>query len=118
VVTANHQAEQKLSDKKELLTKNETNGFKINDYCLQQLTTTRNIAIDSWFLSYVCGGMQFQIEHHLFPRIPLHRLSEIKPLVKQFCQENGYEYKEESFWEIMVRNYNTIEHYAYLPIGM
>jgi fatty acid desaturase len=120
VVTANHQAEEKLYDRKGLVTKKGENGsvYQINDYAVQQLTTTRNIAIDNWFVSYCCGGMQFQIEHHLFPRIPLYRLSEVKPLIKQWCKENSYEYKEESFWEITKRNYNNIEFHAGLPLSM
>jgi sphingolipid 8-(E)-desaturase len=44
------------------------------------------------YLDFLHGGLQFQAVHHLFPRIPRHRLREVQPLVRQFCQEVGVKY--------------------------
>jgi len=118
VVTASHQSEDKLEGKKVLKKGTEGGKYQIHDFAEHQLVTTRNITIDNWFLSYICGGMQFQIEHHLFPRIPLYKLSGLKGVVEEFCRENGYEYKEEGFLEIMKRNCKTLEHFASLPMTM
>lgn len=113
VVTASHQAEQKLDGKRDF-TKNEQvkSKYQIHDYFTHQVVTTRNIDLHSWFLNYICGGMQYQIEHHIFPRIPLYKLSTVKPLVQQYCAERGIEYREESLWDITKRNYKNIENFA------
>jgi len=120
VVTANHQSEDKLDSKNVMAIEKQTaqSKYKIHDFAQHQIVTTRDINIDSWFVSYLCGGMQYQIEHHLFPRIPLYKLSQIKPYVMEFCRENGYEFKQEGFVEITKRNYQTLEHFASFPLSM
>lgn len=115
VVTASHQSEEKIYSKRELV-KGSQSHYEINDYALQQLVTTRNITTPHWLLNYLCGGMQFQIEHHLFPRMPLYRLSEVRPYVQDYCERHNIRYKEEGFWEMMVRNYKTIHTFAALEL--
>jgi linoleoyl-CoA desaturase len=44
-------------------------------------------------LSVLCGGLDRQIEHHLFPRLAPERLREIAPEVKALCEEHGVEYR-------------------------
>lgn len=113
VVTASHQAEEKLDGKRDFTEKEVVKSkYQIHDYFTHQVITTRNIDLHSWFLNYICGGMQYQIEHHIFPRIPLYKLSTVKPLVQQYCAERGIEYREESLWDISVRNYKNIETFA------
>ena len=66
----------------------------------------------SWFelqldgtLDYHCtpefdwfhGGLQFQIEHHLFPRVPRYNLRKLKPIVQAFAKRHNVEYHEVSF---------------------
>lgn len=115
VVTASHQAEVKLDGKRDF-TKEEAvkSKYQIHDYFSHQVVTTRNIDLHSWFLNYICGGMQYQIEHHIFPRIPLYKLSTVKPLVKKLCADRGIDYNEESLWAISKRNYKNIEEIAKL----
>jgi len=117
VVTASHQAEQKLEGKRDF-TKEEVvkSKYQIHDYLTHQVVTTRNIDLQSWFLNYICGGMQYQIEHHIFPRIPLYKLSTVKPLVKELCAKLGLEYREESLWDISKRNYKNIEEVARVKV--
>ena len=47
----------------------------------------------------VCGspGLQFQIEHHLFPRVPRHNLREVQRMVKDFCKREGLYHHSVSF---------------------
>jgi len=113
VVTASHQAEHKYESKKEFgAGEIPTSKYQIHDYFAHQIITTRNIDLKSWFLNYICGGMQYQIEHHVFPRIPLYKLPLIKSMVQQLCADHGLEYMEESFWEITKRNYKNVENVA------
>lgn len=44
------------------------------------------------YLDWVHGGLQFQAVHHLFPRVPRHRLREVQPLVREFCESVGVKY--------------------------
>jgi NADPH-dependent stearoyl-CoA 9-desaturase len=48
-------------------------------------------------LSVLCGGLDMQIEHHMFPRLPPHRLRQISPEVEQVCKKYGVQYRKESW---------------------
>ena len=75
------------------------------DFLRQQILTSRNMTgsrfVDFWF-----GGLNYQIEHHLFSSVPRCNLSEVQKIVRRFCQERNISYHEsfvrESFWEILV----------------
>jgi fatty acid desaturase len=61
-------------------------------WLVHQLHTTSNIA-GSTFLDWWAGGLQLQIEHHLFPQMPRHRLNKIKPAVMALCAKFGLDYQ-------------------------
>jgi delta8-fatty-acid desaturase len=65
-------------------------------FAQQQLRTTMDVDCPAW-MDPVHGGLQFQAIHHLFPRIPRHRLREVQPLVRMFAKEAGVPYKVYSF---------------------
>jgi linoleoyl-CoA desaturase len=48
-------------------------------------------------LSILCGGLDRQIEHHLFPRLPPERLREIAPEVRAACEAHGVAYKTDTW---------------------
>lgn len=50
-----------------------------------------------WAVSVLCGGLDRQIEHHLFPRFAPERLRQIAPAVRDICEEHGVEYRSESW---------------------
>ena len=60
------------------------------------LRTTMNVDCPEWF-DWFHGGLQFQIEHHLFPRIPRVHFRKLRPIVKEFCKEHNLEYVEYTF---------------------
>lgn len=68
------------------------------DFWNLQVTTTRNIigghGIPQWFVDWFCGGLQYQVEHHLFPMIPRHNSAKVHKLVDSFCKEWGVKYHE------------------------
>jgi fatty acid desaturase len=74
------------------------------DFLRQQVLTSRNIKghllTDMWY-----GGLNYQIEHHLFPIIPRNRLREVQQTVKVYCQEHSIPYHEtgvlQSYREIL-----------------
>jgi linoleoyl-CoA desaturase len=62
-------------------------------WAVHQVQTTVDYARSNRLLSWFVGGLNFQIEHHLFPRICHVHYSAIAPLVEQTCQEFGVSYK-------------------------
>jgi linoleoyl-CoA desaturase len=48
-------------------------------------------------ISMLCGALDRQIEHHLFPRFPTNRLREIAPEVRQACVDHGVEYRTDTW---------------------
>lgn len=55
-----------------------------------------------YVLSVLCGGLDYQIEHHLFPRFPPERLREIAPEVEAVCRRHGVPYRVAS-WTATLR---------------
>eukprot|EP00948_MAST-09A_sp_MAST-9A-sp1_P000068 g68.t1 len=68
-------------------------------YAELQIRTNRNVAGIALLRTYpwLQGGLDHHIEHHLFPRMPRHRLREVAGDVKKFCQRNGLPYNSLSF---------------------
>jgi fatty acid desaturase len=62
-------------------------GSKI-DYFQRQVLTSRNIR-GSWLKDNLMGGLNYQVEHHLFPSMPRPNLKAAHKLVKDFCDEHG-----------------------------
>lgn len=61
----------------------------------RQIATARNVTGGSW-TTFLLGGLNYQIEHHLFPAMPRPNLARAQPLVRAFCAETGLRYCEES----------------------
>jgi len=70
----------------------------------QQILTSRNVfahpVTDFWY-----GGLNYQIEHHLFPRMPRNKLKEAQPIIKDFCRDHDISFHEtgvlQSYREIL-----------------
>ncbi len=73
---------------------NNVNGKVENEWALHQLRTTANFATKSKIVSWFTGGLNFQIEHHLFPKISHVHYPEISKIVKQLCKEYNINYIE------------------------
>jgi linoleoyl-CoA desaturase len=63
---------------------------------VQQVEAAQDVEVPEW-LSILCGGLDLQIEHHLFPRLPPNRLRQIAPRVRELCAEHGVEYQSGSW---------------------
>jgi fatty acid desaturase len=70
------------------------------DYLRRQVLTSRNVR-GGWIVDYVLGGLNYQIEHHLFPSMPMPNLRRAQTIVRAFCQQHGVSYLETS----LVRSY-------------
>jgi fatty acid desaturase len=65
------------------------------DFLRRQVLTSRNVR-GSWLVDFALGGLNYQIEHHLFPSMPRPHLRRAQPLVRAFCRERGVSYCETS----------------------
>jgi fatty acid desaturase len=63
------------------------------DFLRRQVTTSRNIR-GGWFVDQLLGGLNYQIEHHLFPSMPRPHLRRAQRLVRDYCAEQGITYTE------------------------
>ncbi|MBL7812860.1 MAG: acyl-CoA desaturase [Bacteroidetes bacterium] len=81
-------------DKVEFPVPAEDTGKIEQEYYLHQLATTANFSTRSKFLGWFTGGLNFQVEHHLFPRISHIHYPAISRIVKQVCAEYGVAYHE------------------------
>lgn len=62
------------------------------DWAVHEVQTTVNFARGNRVLAWFVGGLNFQIEHHLFPRICHVHYPEISKIVEEICQEYGVRY--------------------------
>jgi linoleoyl-CoA desaturase len=62
------------------------------EWAIHQIQTTANFAMSNKFVSWMVGGLNFQIEHHLFPKISHVHYPAISKIVRQICDEYGVNY--------------------------
>lgn len=87
---------------------NENNSTK-HSWAVLQLATTANFSTKSWLVTWYTGGLNFQIEHHLFPNISHVHYPKIAKLVKETAAEMQLSYHEyKTFWQA------TVAHFKYL----
>jgi linoleoyl-CoA desaturase len=65
-----------------------------SEWAIHQLQTTTNFATKNKFVSWLLGGLNFQVEHHLFPRISHIHYPALNKIVKDTCLEFNITYKE------------------------
>ena len=66
------------------------------EWAVHQIESTANFATSSRSLHWLLGGLNFQIEHHLFPRISHVHYPQISRIVKEACRESNIRYIEYS----------------------
>ena len=80
------------------------------DFLRRQTLMSRNIR-GGVFTDVAMGGLNYQIEHHLFPNMPRPHLRKVQPMVREYCAERGVAYTETSLLEsyrIVVRFLNRV----------
>jgi len=63
----------------------------------RQVLSSRNVR-PSRVIDFLFGGLNYQIEHHLFPTLPRANLGRARALVRPYCRERGLEYTEVGLW--------------------
>ncbi|KAJ7951233.1 Delta(8)-fatty-acid desaturase [Quillaja saponaria] len=88
-----------------------------NDWFEKQTGGTIDIACSSW-MDWFHGGLQFQLEHHLFPRLPRCQLRKISPVVRDLCKKHNLPYRSLSFWDANVSTIRTLRTAALQARGL
>jgi fatty acid desaturase len=63
------------------------------DYLRRQVVTSRNVR-GGWFVDQLLGGLNYQVEHHLFPSMPRTHLRKAQRLVQTYCAQHRIPYTE------------------------
>ena len=65
-----------------------------DDWAIHQLRTTANFATNNRLISWLVGGLNFQVEHHLFPKISHVHYPNLSKILRETCAEFGLPYQE------------------------
>ncbi|WP_366945543.1 acyl-CoA desaturase [Microbacterium sp.] len=63
------------------------------DFFTKQVRTSRNIS-GGWWVTALMGGLNYQVEHHLFPNMPRPYLAQAREIVRDYCLANDVPYTE------------------------
>ena len=80
------------------------------DFLRRQISSSRNIK-GGRAASFAMGGLNYQIEHHLFPSVARPNLVKVRALVRAFCAQHDLEYQEiyvHHAWAIVIRYLNQV----------
>jgi fatty acid desaturase len=80
------------------------------DFFRRQVLMSRNIT-GPGFMTFAMGGLNYQIEHHLFPSMPRPNLRKARTVIEPFCRQRGVTYTESSLlgaYAIVVRYLNDV----------
>jgi fatty acid desaturase len=71
------------------------------DFLRRQVLTSRNVS-GGWFMNIFMGGLNYQVEHHLFPSMPRPHLRRANEIVREYCAARDIEYTETSYGRAQV----------------
>jgi len=88
------------------------NHYAGNDWLKLQIMNSANFYNDSYVYTYLFGGVNYQIEHHLFPSVSCEHLRVIAPIVREFCHQHDIKYTlHNSIYEVMKEYYKSLKHF-------
>lgn len=88
----------------------DNSNIKKTNWGVLQVENSSNFAINSSFWTHASGGLNHQIEHHLFPSLAHTQLANIKDIVQDMCKEHGIRYYTfDSFWGALKSHYNFLK---------
>lgn len=88
-------------------------GCMEDAWAAHQLRTTANFGRFSWITSFLCGGLNMQIEHHLFPKICHTHYAAISTIVAKTAHEFGLPYYENpTFGKALASHYRMLRRFG------
>jgi fatty acid desaturase len=96
LVSATHQSEEIVAERRD-------------DFVLAQFASTRDAdASASPLLAWLWGGMDTQLEHHLFPSMPRYKYAALRPRLQAWAAEHNIEFRISDWKDILRDNYATL----------
>lgn len=99
IVTVTHQSEEMFDGPQ-------------HDWVDAQFRSTRDAVTSNPFSEWLWGGMQYQLEHHLFPTMPRYRYRQLAPRLKRWAAAHGAEYREDTEAQVLLRNFRMLRDVA------
>lgn len=101
IVTPTHQSEELFPDYQP-------------DWVTAQFQSTRNAVMSNPFSEWLWGGMQYQLEHHLFPSMPRNKYPKLRSILRKFAADHNIPggYRETGEFEILRMNWQTYKRVA------
>jgi linoleoyl-CoA desaturase len=69
-------------------------GLLPGSFMREQLRATANFACDQPAVAWLCGGLNHQVEHHLFPQVCSVHYPALRSRVRAVCARHGVAYRE------------------------
>ena len=69
------------------------------EFYLRQIMGSVNYKTGTNLVDFTHGWLNYQIEHHLFPNLPLSQYQKIQPLIKELCAKHNLEYRQENVFK-------------------
>ena len=96
----------------ELIDANEEGNIE-EAWAIHQMQTTANFGSRSTLTTWLCGGLNMQVEHHLFPKICHIHYPKISSIVRETALEFGVPYHDNtSFFTALQSHYKVLKHYG------
>jgi linoleoyl-CoA desaturase len=96
---------------------NETRKLE-EEWAIHQVKTTANFAPRNKVISWFVGGLNYQVEHHLFPRISHIHYPAINLIVKKTCRDFGIEYHEfPTMWHAVRSHFGQMRQLGRKPLA-
>jgi linoleoyl-CoA desaturase len=93
-------------------------GVIKNEWAVHELHATADFARNNLFLNWYVGGLNFQIEHHLFPKICHIHYRNIAPIVEATAREFGYAYNlKSSLFDAFISHVRKLRALGRLTVG-
>jgi linoleoyl-CoA desaturase len=87
-----------------------------NEWAIHQVRTTANFAPRNHFINWYVGGLNFQIEHHLFPRVSHVHYPAISKIVKRVCEEHNINYNQfPTMWGALASHFRMMKQLGQKP---
>lgn len=86
-----------------------------DEFFLRQITGSTNFKTGGDFNDFLHGWLNYQIEHHLWPDLPVSQYQRLQPQVKALCEKYGIPYVQESVWKRLKKTVDVMVGKSSMP---
>lgn len=81
-----------------------------HEWAIHQVNTTVNFATNNPIITFFLGGLNFQVEHHLFPKVSHVHYPKLQTIVKKVCQEYNLQYRQyPTAWQAIASHFRMLK---------